>query len=469
MAIVNANANANLKARLSKRKPNREKRKVRARVERAHPAPKCNAKPIHSLFTTIETLTKTIPQNIRTVYDILRCPGYKTWAQHARNIDDLRLALDDPSCNCQGRRTRVRKRTSRTGSETQRWNSVNSSFPTLVIEQAWKQIEDPTAKEMYDKFGGKNGYASPFPYEGVPVYRHPPGVLENEAPEAYPYHTWDPALRNVAGTSITWAIDRAADSLFCRKRQNTFWTSLSQGLLGDTKLWAEVKASANIYYQAATLPANHHPREDLYQDLHVATLRRRCTLNPPPHLQIASLQRQLLPDGPYLELCDVTPELWQIIADCFGIELIVIHNNDSSDPAKTLRKRVLTRGSHNARQIFMLLDVDGEYVPLRPMVSDRANWRYTAHMPKPGKTFEETMRRSGEIRSPCVKLDGTGLPIEPYEGIQKIGASRKKEDKGKKTMYQEPWWVPEMLVAEFWGAQVDEERVKDYLDTDAWC
>lgn len=117
----------------------------------------------------------------------------------------------------------------------------------------------------------------------------------------------------------------------------------------------------------------------------------------------------------------------------------------------------------------MLLELDGEYVPLRPMVPDPASWRYTAHMPKPGKMFQDSMRKSGTIRSPCVKLDGRGLPIEPYEGIQKRETSRKKGERERGKRYQEPWWVPEMLVAGCWAARAGEERVRDYLDTDAWC
>lgn len=135
-------------------------------------------------------------------------------------VKDERCGLEDV-CICQ----RVRD-----GEEF-----TNFPSPVVVIEQAWNQIQDPATKEMYDKFRGKNGYASLFPCKGVPSHSYPPSAPSKEMPEVYPYHTLDFILSNVAGTNISWAIDRAADSVFCRKRPNTFWTSLSQGLLGDSK------------------------------------------------------------------------------------------------------------------------------------------------------------------------------------------------------------------------------------------
>jgi hypothetical protein len=113
-----------------------------------------------------------------------------------------------------------------------------------------------------------------------------------------------------------------------------------------------------------------HPRDSLYFDLNIAVQARGAP----------SLQAQLNPDAPGVPspIHDVTPELWQMVADAFAIELIVVFD------AVMLNRRRLTlaRGDHNARQIFLLLEEDGAYRPLEPTVRDPPDWRYTEHMPK---------------------------------------------------------------------------------------
>lgn len=58
-----------------------------------------------------------------------------------------------------------------------------------------------------------------------------------------------------------------------------------------------------------------HPRHRLYYDLSHA-VKEREKLIPPPQVRVGSFRQQLQEDGQRKELFDVTPELWQVVADC---------------------------------------------------------------------------------------------------------------------------------------------------------
>jgi hypothetical protein len=125
---------------------------------------------------------------------------------------------------------------------------------------------------------------------------------------------------------------------------------------------------------------------------------------------------------------DVTLELYQVIADCFHIELFVIQDRyvQVSPNRKPYRPWVV-RGDHNTRQIFMLQFSDADYIAVKPVNGYAEDIRFAKHMPNHGQVKVEGFTNqelydSALMRSPFVQHDIHGTPEVPtvflngYEG-----------------------------------------------------
>jgi hypothetical protein len=213
-----------------------------------------------------------------------------------------------------------------------------------------------------------------------------------------------------------------------------------------------MKAATNHYYSTVL---GGHPRHTIYNDLNAAGIARGV-----PSLQ-AQLNRDVAGVIPS-PIVDVTNELWQVIADAWGIELIVVFN----DVIVGRRKMVVARGDHNARQLFLLLEADGEYRPLIPAVSDSSGWRYMEHMPAKLKRKRPTVQdfvTSAEYRSPIYQLDARGYRLTPTAPImnQQTGAPRMNA-------FQGGLYVPEHVIDEPNPAATSDAHIGAYLNTGEW-
>ncbi|KAE9370600.1 hypothetical protein N431DRAFT_426963 [Stipitochalara longipes BDJ] len=189
--------------------------------------------------------------------------------------------------------------------------------------------------------------------------------------------------------------------------------------------WAETKAGTSWYYNDVTRARAggvRHPRERLYDDLDQAAITRNA---PSVLLQLAPAAV-----GPVqVPFFDVESELYQIVADAWGLELIVVF-----DAVREQRRRLtLVRGDHNARQIFLLREADGSYTPLQPAVRDPADWRYSFHIPTKRKSMPNVgeWQESARFRSPYYQLGANGhlrrprLPIlEQAVGLPHLANAR---------------------------------------------
>ena len=122
---------------------------------------------------------------------------------------------------------------------------------------------------------------------------------------------------------------------------------------------------------------------------------------------------------------EVSLEIWQVVADCFRIELLVI----SGGPRQQFKGRlpVVPRENHNSRQVFLRRETYNEYHFVRPDKPDPYQWRYSAHMPpdvlKPPadlaqrRKFVEEVEESDVRRCPYLQTDADGLPLQPYEDL----------------------------------------------------
>jgi hypothetical protein len=82
---------------------------------------------------------------------------------------------------------------------------------------------------------------------------------------------------------------------------------------------------------------------------------------------------------------DVEVELWQVVADAWDIELLVISGNEVQDPTASgtnpvLSLPVIPRGHHNNYQVILRREADGESLATDPDKPHLFNCPYTAHM-----------------------------------------------------------------------------------------
>ena len=185
---------------------------------------------------------------------------------------------------------------------------------------------------------------------------------------------------------------------------------------------------------------------------------------------VGTLPQQLSPDGPpcpgpvpVKHIWDVTPELWQIVADAYTVELVIVSGHKTA--GRYGKYPVFTRGSHNDHQVMMLCDYDGAYEALTPLTPDPASWRYVAHMPGNGKTplapTQAQVARSDLIRTPYLLLDEHGLHGIPPAGIPAHSMSLRAD-------HAAPWMVPNRILADQSTEPCTAEQEDAMRNTGEW-
>lgn len=217
----------------------------------------------------------------------------------------------------------------------------------------------------------------------------------------------------------------------------SFWASLAYGFQGDVKFWGSIKVSTLNYWNSV-MSNPEHPRFAGYEIMQNYGVSMGDTV----------MQEQLQNEH------DVTPELWQVVADTFDIELLTIINTPYSPPtsikhyssnkpssSKPARQTliVVPRGAHNKRQIFILFNpATRDYEAVFPVRNNYHDWRYEKHMPADrvlapkGDAVEKAKKEKSDSdtkRCPFLKRDEKGVFLEPvskmegYEGeIEAPGA-----------------------------------------------
>ncbi len=123
--------------------------------------------------------------------------------------------------------------------------------------------------------------------------------------------------------------------------------------------------------------------------------------------------------------------MWQIIADCYKIKLIIIIGHQLPRPPRQWYFNVIPRGDHNNRPIFLFFEGRWEYRAVRPFVDDYIGYRYEGHMPThytrlpnmgPGAAAAIPARAnqvtaSNLLRCPFLQVDRWNLPLHPPAGI----------------------------------------------------
>lgn len=165
---------------------------------------------------------------------------------------------------------------------------------------------------------------------------------------------------------------------YCKNIENTFWHALSLALFRHEKFCAGVKAGAASYYVRTSQPGAGgvaHPRVPHYNALDASgQARGAAAAAAAPVHPVSTWQQQLAPHGaaPGGVVHRTSSELWQLVADAFDIELLVI----IAQPMADGQKLIVPRGQHNKRQVFLLLETDGEYRAVEPASRDPFSFRF---------------------------------------------------------------------------------------------
>jgi hypothetical protein len=224
---------------------------------------------------------------------------------------------------------------------------------------------------------------------------------------------------NVQGCprTLVWTIARLPTTFNC-DINTSFWTAFASGFYDDWRYWPLAKCAVQNYWQDVinTPQYDPHPRRPMYIMLSQYAVSKNS----------GSFRRQLqaVPNGNQPTV-GVSPELWQVVADCFHIELLVITGDQRAD-GRVQSYPVVPRGDHNARQVFLRREADGEYHFVRPNKPSPYEWRYTAHMhpdllnaPKGAKLTAHNTKCnvSTAKRCPYLVTDADGVYTKPPAAI----------------------------------------------------
>ncbi|KAI9696111.1 MAG: hypothetical protein M1836_005942 [Candelina mexicana] len=157
------------------------------------------------------------------------------------------------------------------------------------------------------------------------------------------------------------------------KVTNSFWRAFALALHDDANRWAEVKVQVGDFFLNRVLADRSHPRWVLYNALNKEAKEKRYT----------SLRRQLLQANE-----KATPELYQVLADLFSVELMVVHDNkDMVNSAYTM----IPRGQHGDLQVFLQRAASDRYHVLE-IKSEREDEIWSAHMSPHGQRSPDERR-----------------------------------------------------------------------------
>ncbi|KAI9792539.1 MAG: hypothetical protein M1816_002059 [Peltula sp. TS41687] len=186
---------------------------------------------------------------------------------------------------------------------------------------------------------------------------------------------------------------------------NCFWRAFAQAYHYDQARWAEVLSQTCQWYDLVTTRYPRHPRRDLYRALNA----QATDANNP----LRDLETQLGHIN-----TETTEEMFQVVADLFSVELLVIH--DQRRPANVkFNYQVMARGAHNRRQIFLVWD-EGVFQALEPSLpvgKRKSEFRWTAHL-KSKQAYGNRWLTPEQARCPILSTppqpgDGPPLALEP--------------------------------------------------------
>ncbi|CZR62659.1 uncharacterized protein PAC_12556 [Phialocephala subalpina] len=390
------------------------------------------------------------------IYPILRMPVYKTYAQHAANRTAINAEF--AVCGCQG--------------AIAAWARFNI---------AWATINGGPGPAL---IGGTKAFNDAFelgPANVPPVFAGLPGepplihrTVGNWGP-FFPPDTFDFVK------SRTHQIWRKLNpiSFYPKHMHNSFWHALSFAIWQDEKYWAQIKARVARYAQEILTPPwgpGVHPRAVDYQNLNAYALVRAAAVGAAaPMYPVAHLHNQLAPDGGLLGavLGDrASSELWQIVADALRIELLVIIAQPlPTDP----QKLIVPRGQHNAKQVFLYLEIDGEYRAAEPASRDPGSYRFEwfkdvehnipARTAAQALTWAVKIDLADEKRSPFTIVDTWERPI----GVPPMPAGAAVPPAAILGAYAPPFVPPNPIVVDPISSVATDAQAFTYLNSGHWC
>lgn len=149
-----------------------------------------------------------------------------------------------------------------------------------------------------------------------------------------------------------------------------FWHAFAMAYYHDTELWRSVKSRTRYWFEYVLQNPNHL-RQRMYQRLDNAAGSGTITGNEAPLL---TLGRQLRYLGAW-----ASDEMFQVVADCFDVELIVF----SQFNGKGQFHPTVVRGAHNRRQILLAMTSNANHFDAllhHVQGQSRQDYRYVYHM-----------------------------------------------------------------------------------------
>ncbi|CAG8958451.1 hypothetical protein HYFRA_00011128 [Hymenoscyphus fraxineus] len=333
------------------------------------------------------------------VYDVLRMPVYRIWEEQRQNYEKIVHVLMQ---------------------EMAGGGKVVLGF--TYVRQAWSIISTPERKAVYDQTLKAQIAAEDTAL--VPSMSGLGPVLEGQSLISSFHDLGDERGSGLEDTKyMAFRVHKLLRMPF--HSHISFWSALAYVLRGDMQFWESIKAMTLRFWTSVLESEDPvHPRKAGYNIIRDYGISRGDE----------SLESQLIGDH------RVTPEMWQVTADTFSVELLTIINTPPNSRDKRINTLpVVPRGSHNRQQVFIVYHpLSRCYEPVYPVNKQAGDWRYERHMPidrvnaPQGDVVEKAemkKRVSDERRCPFLERDWRGALVQPvkkmkgYEGaIEAPGA-----------------------------------------------
>ncbi|CAG8978876.1 hypothetical protein HYALB_00005213 [Hymenoscyphus albidus] len=322
------------------------------------------------------------------VYDVLRMPVYRIWEEQRQNYEKIMHVLMQ---------------------EMAGGGKVVLGF--TYVRQAWSIISAPGRKAVYDQ-----KLKAQIAAEDTAIVPSMSGlglVLEGQ-PFTPSFHE----LGDERGSGLEdtkYMAFRVHKPLRMPLHSHiSFWSALAYVLRGDMQFWESIKATTLRFWTSVLESKNPaHPQKAGYEIIRDYGISRGDE----------SLDNQLKGDH------KVTPEMWQVTADTFSVELLTIINSPPNSREKRINTLpVVPRGSHNRQQILIVYHpLSRCYEPAYPVNKQASEWKHEKHMPidrvnaPQGEVIEraETKKRvSEERRCPFLERDWRGALVRPVKKMK---------------------------------------------------
>ncbi|KAE8442519.1 hypothetical protein EG329_003300 [Mollisiaceae sp. DMI_Dod_QoI] len=391
-------------------------------------------------FSIIADITAAIPNfRLHGIYILLRIPIYKPWAEQVAHVNAVNREF--AGCTCQG--------------------AIIAHFSWRIIGAGAGPAAVAGTKANYD-VRELNFAVNPPPIFPLPALKDI--VFRSQGPWGpfFPEDTFDFVKTR---TFQRWR-KIAPLTFYCMHIENSFWHALSIALYTDEKYWAEIKAGVDAYYNRVLITPGHLRVADYAALDAYAIARGAFAGGAAPAQPVSSFAQQLAPHVPPAPPHHVSSELWQVVADAFDIELLVI----IAQPIPDGQKLIVPRGQHNRRQVFLLLETDGEYRAAQPESRDPCSYRFEwfkdlEHNILPldaaqGASWAVAINISDEKRSPFTIVDNWQRPVgvPPMPGVV-----------GGIPPYVGPFVPPTPFIHDEFGPNATNAQILANLNSGNWC